>query len=114
MNKAFMAKLGWILTTEQDKLWVSVVRGKYTRGELDITKLKKKGSAINAWRGIASTADIIRKRARISIGSGRDTLLWRDIWVGDQPLITQAQRTVPFRDSYSNIREYWSQEAGWK
>ena len=36
MNQAFMAKLGWRSTMEQENLWAKVIISKYVRGDIDI------------------------------------------------------------------------------
>ena len=82
MNLAFMAKLGWQLVTEHKSLWVKVIAKKVI-GEISLKKLNKKQGSSNTWRGITTVAEILRKGARIRVYNGRDTLFWRDLWLGE-------------------------------
>ena len=101
MNIAFMAKLGWRLFTESDKLWENILTPKYVRGSLDISKIERKKNSSNAWQGLVAATNILKKRLRQKVYNGASTLFWRDIWLGDLPLISIALHKGNLVDSYN-------------
>ena len=72
MNLAFMAKLGWRLIAEEENLWAQVILSKYVKGRVDISKLVKKKGTSHAWKGIASTEDILLKGVRTRVYNGQE------------------------------------------
>ena len=106
INIAFMAKLGWGLITKTKDLWASVLQGKYVKGKVEIQKLMRKQISLNAWQGIVIGADVIQKGKRSRILNGKNTLFWRDIWVGDLPLIDLAIKDLVSR-LYPRLGEEW-------
>ena len=114
MNSAFMAKPGWKILTEKNKLWAKVITSKYMKGEAAIPKLVEKKGASNIWRGVASAGDVIRKGTCITVGNGRTTFFWRENWLEPWPLIQVASREVPLVNSCCMVHEYWDKERGWK
>ena len=83
MNLVFMAKLGWRLIAEEENLWAQVILSKYVKGRAEFSKLVKKKGTSNAWKEIASTANILLKGARTRVYNGVGTLFWRDTWLGE-------------------------------
>ena len=77
MNLTFMAKMGCRLISGKQCLWTKLVSKKYVRGEVDITKLKKKPIFSNIWRGVVLATYILKKGLRKRIYNGADTLFWR-------------------------------------
>lgn len=51
MNEALIMKLEWELMTRRDKLWVNVLRHKYSCGNDIVPKVMKRGMESNIWRG---------------------------------------------------------------
>ena len=66
MNIAFMAKLRWRLLLEES-LWAKVILNKYTKGKVDLIRFSKRQYSLNAWRGICSTADLLKSGVRIEV-----------------------------------------------
>ena len=48
MNLAFMAKLGWRLLSTKNELWAQILHSKYVKGNLEVSKVKKKMKSLNA------------------------------------------------------------------
>lgn len=109
-----MAKLGSLILTEKDRLWVQVMRAKYISGSIDLSKIRPRNNASNAWRGITSATNILRRGTKIKVGSGMETLFWRDVWAGPKPLLDLACEPIPPSNSYQNVRSYWRMGTGWK
>lgn len=57
MNTAFLAKLGWAVLTEPDKLWVRILRAKYG-SPIDASSRQDVSSI---WRGIRSCKSVLLK-----------------------------------------------------
>ena len=59
-----MAKLGWRLFTESDKLWAKILTAKYVRGSMDISKIERKKNSSNTWQGLVAATNILKKGLR--------------------------------------------------
>ena len=82
---------------------------------MDITKFERKGVASNAWSGMVAAKDILRQGARKEVYSGVETFFfWRDVWIGNTPLLDLATKEIPMVESYKLVREYWNPLKGWK
>ena len=114
INIAFMAKLGWRLITVTKGLEAHVLQGKYVKGKVEIQKLIRKQYSLNDWQGIVIGADVIIKGIRSRILNGKNTLFWRDIWVGDLPLIDLALKDLRLVNSFKIISHFWNDATGWK
>ena len=73
---------------------------------MDIAKFKRKGAASNAWRGMVVAKDILRQGAHKKVYSGAETFFWRDVWIGNTPLLDLATKEIPMVESYKLVREY--------
>ena len=113
MNLALMAKLGWRLILEGDSLWARILISKYVRGEIYLDKITKKHGSSNAWRGISSATDLLKRGARIIAYNNQNTLFWRDSWLGDFLLINLAIREIYFIESFKKVSDYWDPIRGW-
>ena len=116
MNLAFMAKLGWRLLSylKENKLWAQIIAGRYIRGEANLSKLAKKQGSSNSCRGMSSATSILSRGAKVSLYSGHDTLFWRDVWCGNEPLLNLALHEVPTIAFFRKVCEYWNPTRGWK
>ena len=79
MNKALMAKLGWKMLTDRNKLWVRVLQSKSMKGTPTLLKSANKRVASNAWRGIVSARDVLTKGVRGKITNGGNMMFWRHL-----------------------------------
>ena len=113
LNSALMTKLAWRLLMEGSKLWALVLRGKYVRGNMAITKLVKKQNSSNAWHGISAAAQTLKKGIKTEVRNGRNALSWRDIWLDSKPLLEEASQDVSLSDSFKTVDYYWIRSKGW-
>ena len=114
LNLSLMAKLGWRLITDLDKLWAKVMHAKYGKGGTWTSKLVNKRAASNAWRGMVASQHILKQGTRTRVYNGLKTLFWRDTWLGDTPLIDLAYTDIPLVDFYKLVQDYWNCMTGWK
>ena len=93
-NLTFMAKLGWSIIRNDDKLWVKLMKARYwSRGSFLNAQAKNHHSPI--WKDIVRGREILEKGLKKRIGDGRGSSLWLDWWVGEAPLIKVTSSSVP-------------------
>ena len=100
MNVAFMAKLGLRLLTSKDELWAKVLRSKYIKGKTSLDKFSKKNISSNVWQGIIAANTLLKEGLKARVYNGKDSLFWRDKWLGNTPLINTALTIPSFPKSY--------------
>ena len=61
MNLAFMAKFRWRLLSTKNELWAQILHSKYVKGNLEVSKIKKKRKSSNVWQGLVAVKNIIQK-----------------------------------------------------
>ena len=110
---AFMAKLGWRLLIEQNKLWAKVLSIKYIHGKVSPDKFLKKRRSSNAWQGIVVACPLINKGLKAKVYNEKETLFWRDKWLGDSPLLGFALTNISLPRSYKCVKDYWNHGLGW-
>ena len=74
---------------------------------MSVTKLHVKPGSSNAWQSIASAIEILCKGIKVNIYNGRETLFWRDTWLGNTPLISVALREISMVGSFKGVSDYW-------
>lgn len=113
-NNAFLAKLGWRLLTEPTALWSRVMRAKYCDNWCDLDMFKEKSNASNAWRGIMSSVDVVRKGVNMAVGNGQQTFFWHHKWASDKTLLEEAVVEPPIHIQDMTVKEMWDVNLGWK
>ena len=111
-NTAFLAKLGWRLLTEPMSLWSRVVHAKYCENRCDLEMFKDKKNASNAWRGIMSSVDIVRKGVNMAVGNGQKTLFRQHNWANNKPLLETAIVEPPLQLQNMAVHEMWDRQGG--
>ncbi|XP_056692071.1 uncharacterized protein [Spinacia oleracea] len=91
-NLAFMAKLGWTILTNSDKLWVKILKEKYLKHS-NFLNCFANNSHSPLWRDILKGRSILEQGIMIGIGNGNSTFLWYHHWVGDQPLYKTEEQS---------------------
>lgn len=69
INRALLAKLGWLMANRDDRLWVTVWARKYLRGKSFFSCIGRVGDS-RMWKGILSTKDLVQKGSCFRIGNG--------------------------------------------
>ena len=92
LNRAFLFKWIWRFWSDQNALWVKVVKSIYGANGL-IGKRLSNNVSNSPWISILKAvqkleSDGIRlfSFCKKKIGDGKSTLFWDDIWLGDSPL----------------------------
>lgn len=77
-NIVLLGKLIWELISTPDKLWVSVMNGKYGKAGSLLDPKKSRGS--NIWNSIMKALDVLQEGFQIKIGDGK-TSFWYEPWL---------------------------------
>ena len=86
INAAYLAKLGWRVVNEKDKLWSQVLRAKYCDKRCDLEMFTLRQDAFNAWKGIIANNKYVQQGSRLEVGNGLKTLFWHHKWALDTAL----------------------------
>lgn len=113
MNLAFLAKLGWRLTTQKDALWMQVLQAKYRNNASNEESFIGNQGASNLWKGICKAEKILKQGTRKVVRSGKNTSFWYDRWLRPDPLTAEANITIPEDESKKCVAEYWTTEGTW-
>nr|XP_048317975.1 uncharacterized protein LOC125418473 [Ziziphus jujuba var. spinosa] len=84
MNLALLGKLGWLLATNSDKLWVKSLKAKYFAGK-NFMKCTKTKNSSPAWHGILRSRTVLAKGLCYRVGKGNNINIWEDPWVPNNP-----------------------------
>lgn len=76
-NLALLTKLGWIMNTQEDKLWVAMLKRKYLKNHT-LANWPSSRSVSHTWRSIKKTNVITQMGTKWVIGNGNDIDLWND------------------------------------
>ncbi|XP_056697525.1 uncharacterized mitochondrial protein AtMg00310-like [Spinacia oleracea] len=85
LNKAFIAKLGWKILTDENNLWAKIMRKKYLQNN-NFFSVKKKTRDSPIWSSILNQREILRKGIRWKLGNGNTINFWKDNWIGQYAL----------------------------
>ena len=86
VNKAFQCKLAWKIITNQNGMWVSIMRDKYLKRQDFFDTQTRHGDSV-VWRNIIRCRDLIRQGLIWMLGDGKDILFWQDNWIENRCLL---------------------------
>jgi hypothetical protein len=86
MNISLLCKWWWKLENE-DGLWQQVVKAKYLRGEL-VSTVRHRLTDSPVWTDLLKVKSLYLKGRKVEIKNGKNTLFWKDPWLGDKPICT--------------------------
>ena len=86
LNKAYLAKLGWKVFTENNNLWVRLIKDKYLR---KISFLQYKSSTNDSWiwKNILKQRELLDKGLRWKLGNGKSIRFWTDRWMSKKKIM---------------------------
>lgn len=113
MNLAFMMKLGWRLMEDKGSLWTKVLQGKYMCNDDNISKIKAKKGASNAWQGISKTVAVLEKGRKFVARNGKSTLFWKDKWLIEVPMQNVLIKDITIEEETRKFTAYWMRGVGW-
>ena len=94
INSALLSKLGWNLLTEENKLWISLVKAKYLKNSNFFDYHLKNGVSFS-WKSIVTAREVLRKGVLFNLGDGKSIKPWKDPWIpwleGGVPVLKQGQ-----------------------
>lgn len=79
-NIAMLAKQGWRLLNDSNPLVTSIIKAKYFP-KTDFLNAKLGDNPSYMWRSIFAAQEVIKQGCRRSIGTGRDTFVWKVPWL---------------------------------
>lgn len=95
LNKAHMMKLAWNILTDPNKLWVKVMKAKYSCGMHTIPKFNFRANSSCTWKAIVQAWDLVKENIIWIVNNGHDVRFWKDSWIpGYKPLIKLFDITV--------------------
>ncbi|XP_048605758.1 uncharacterized protein LOC106359240 [Brassica napus] len=94
-NTALLGKQLWRIITQPDSLLARIFKSRYFRSS-DPLNAPLESRPSYAWRSIHSAQHLIKQGAKVIIGNGENTNIWRERWLESSPAspITQTS-TVP-------------------
>lgn len=114
MNNAFLTKLSWRMKTEGNNLWVNVLKHKYMRNREGRQETRGKRGESNLWRGLCDTNHILDEGVRYKIHNGQGASFWKDIWLGEEALLTWVPNNLSEDMTEGRVSDYWIQGEGWR
>jgi hypothetical protein len=91
-----MMKLAWQLISCPDKLWVKVMRAKYSCGNLIIPSVNNRSISSSTWKAIVSVWEDVSNNITWCIQNGHHVRFWKDAWIRDcGPLLNLLHNRVP-------------------
>ncbi|KAK8578972.1 hypothetical protein V6N12_069310 [Hibiscus sabdariffa] len=82
-NMAFMMKIAYHLTVDNQKLWTQVLKGKY--GWVDVLPLTlRKTNVSRLWRGVCEIWEEFKDCISWNVRNGESTDFWYDNWVDSE------------------------------
>ena len=100
-NLALLGKQLWRMLSVKDSLFTRVFKSRYF-AKSDPLSAGLGSRPSYAWRSIHAAQKLIQQGARVLIGSGEDTKVFQDSWIGQQP----ARRAQVVRWNSRDSRQY--------
>lgn len=106
MNWCLMAKWAWKMLTGQGGLWLDIIKHKYLQHAPVSTASCQNGSQF--WKATVKIRHLLRVGAVHTIGNGKSTVFWLDVWLGPGPLANVFPRIFAIT-TYPNslVSENW-------
>ncbi|CAA7029708.1 unnamed protein product [Microthlaspi erraticum] len=115
MNKALLAKIGWRLLHNVDRLWARVLRHKYKVKEAqDQSWLVPKGTWSSTWRSVClGLREIVMLGSSWVIGDGKLVRFWTDKWLLGKPLREVTLMPLSHENEELRVCDLWRPGTGW-
>ncbi|XP_028804491.1 uncharacterized protein LOC114759480 [Neltuma alba] len=113
-NEAFLMKLAYTFISQQDLLWVKVMKAKYNWATGLHHKIKTRNVS-HLWRCLNATWGDLSLGVKWSLGNGKLIRFWSDHWVGDLgPLKLLAFSPISAEDLDKAIVDYIDNSGNWR
>jgi hypothetical protein len=70
----------------EEGVWQNMIKKKYLQNKTLSQVGKRKGDS-QFWKGLMDVKDNFLERGRFVVHSGQQTDFWRDLWIGNKPLM---------------------------
>nr|VDC67117.1 unnamed protein product [Brassica rapa] len=93
LNLALLGKQMWRMLTNKNSLLTRVFKSRYFK-KSDPLSAPLGSRPSYAWRSIHAAQKLVQQGARVIIGSGKDTKVWSERWIGSKPamMVTSMRR----------------------
>ncbi|KAL4396132.1 hypothetical protein AHAS_Ahas01G0061300 [Arachis hypogaea] len=81
MNDLFLLNLRWKMLTDQETLWVKMLRSKYGRNNDLIHYIKACSTDSSLLKELTKLQERFGEHVSISVGNSRNTYFWKDQWL---------------------------------
>ena len=71
-----------------------MLKGKYLQNS-NLLECKATSNSSYTWRSILRGQELLKKGTKWIVGDGKTRKFWKDLWIGDQPLLACALGTIP-------------------
>lgn len=112
LNGAMLAKVGWKIMTEQDALWVKVVKGK-SLSNSNFLECRANAQSSYTWRSVIKGQDVLKRGLKWVIGNGRTVRFWIDVWIGNALLSTAAMGPISTEEMGKFVMDYVYEYGHW-
>lgn len=108
-NLDFLAKLGWSIITEENSMWVDVIRHKYLKHHDFLSVPHKPTDSYSILKG----REVLLQGLGVSISNGKTTIFWTDNWMPDSPLIQHALHPLSNFEASLLVADYCDEYGAW-
>lgn len=112
-NKAFLSRLAWRVMSEEENLWIEVVRSKYLRKE-NCMERKVLNTDSWAWKKISKSKELLRKDIRWKLGNVKTINFWTNQWCGDESLLKLLNKDEKEVNLNLKVEEFIARNKVWK
>lgn len=81
LNKAHMMKLVWSMISNPDKLWVRIMKAKYSCGVQAMPRFVHNANSASTWKAMVSAWGDVNCNLIWVVRNGRGIRFWRDSWI---------------------------------
>jgi hypothetical protein len=128
VNVSLLAKWRWKLLSHENEVWKDVMIAKYGPGSIGVGDLRESRTSRLAskwWLDICTLdkdSNWFVEAVVKEVGNGNNTLFWKEVWIGNQPLFVQFPRIYGISNQKSNtilslgswVDGVWSWNFSWR
>lgn len=111
-NLALLTKLGWQILTNEDKLWVKVMKEKYVN-QGGFFNTSSTNPCSWSWRSMMKGKETLKKGVKWKIGTGSAVNFWDDWWLGNGPIANYENVQVPEAYKHATVGQFITRERNW-
>ena len=86
LNQAYQSKLAWKICTNQNSMWVCLMRTKYLRHH-DFFNAQGKQVDSLVWKNLLKCRKLIWQGLIWTVGNGKDIYFWQENWIETRSIL---------------------------